>query len=238
MPSLSVVRRAPLADGEGAKPSLVENAYRALKEAIRTNRLLPGAQASEQELADQLGVSRTPVHEAVIRLQEEGLVEVLTRRGVRICSLSHADIREIYEVVSALEAMAAELLATQSPEQRETTLRGLEHETTEMELALVAGDLDRWAEADERYHNLLIHGCGNGRIARIAGTVRDQLHRTRMLTLRMRPNPQGSAVEHRAVIQAIRAGDITSAHALARAHRVRSRDELLPLLLQAGMTHT
>src|SRR6476620_1425981 len=93
------------------KPSLVDDAYRALKEAIRENVFPPGYQGSEQEIASRLGMSRTPVHEAVIRLQEEGLVRVMTRRGVLVCTVSPDDMREIYDVIIALEAMAAELLA-------------------------------------------------------------------------------------------------------------------------------
>src|SRR3954466_14939978 len=93
------------------KPSLVDDAYAALKEAIRENTFPPGYQGSEKEIAPRLEMSRTPVHEAVIRLQEEGLVRVLSRRGVVICAISAADMREIYEVIIALESAAAELLA-------------------------------------------------------------------------------------------------------------------------------
>ena len=84
-------------------PSLVEAAYRALKTAIRENVYPPGHQAAEPEIAEQLGMSRTPVHEAIIRLQEEGLVQVLPRRGVLICPISADDIREIYDVLIAVE---------------------------------------------------------------------------------------------------------------------------------------
>src|SRR5215203_7023075 len=99
------------AEEPNRKPSLVDDAYAALKEAIRENMFPPGYQGSEQEIATRLGMSRTPVHEAVIRLQEEGLVRVLSRRGVVICAISAADMREIYEVIIALESTAAELLA-------------------------------------------------------------------------------------------------------------------------------
>ena len=90
------------AEEPNRKPSLVDDAYAALKEAIRENMFPPGYQGSEQEIATRLGMSRTPVHEAVIRLQEEGLVRVLSRRGVVICAISAADMREIYEVIIAL----------------------------------------------------------------------------------------------------------------------------------------
>jgi Bacterial regulatory proteins, gntR family len=83
----------------------------ALKQAIREGVLPPGYQGSEQEIADKLKMSRTPVHEAIIRLQSEGLVKVLPKRGVPVCVVSPDDMREIYEVIIACESTAAELLA-------------------------------------------------------------------------------------------------------------------------------
>src|SRR5215210_4051279 len=101
------------------KPSLVEDAYRALKDAIRNNVFPPGYQASEQEIALRLGMSRTPVHEAAIRLQEDGLIRVLSRRGILILALAPDDMREIYDVIIAIEGRAAELLAGLPDAERE-----------------------------------------------------------------------------------------------------------------------
>ena len=104
-----------------------------------------------------------------------------------------------------------------------------------MEQALEHGKLREWAAGDERFHELLTDRCGNRRLARIAATVRDQSHRARLFTLHLRPLPTASAAEHRRITAAIRAGDAVEAEAAARAHRVRARDALLPLLAQYGM---
>ena len=96
----------------------MDDAYEALKAAIRDNVFAPGYQGSEQEIANQLAMSRTPVHEAIIRLQEEGLVRVLARRGVVAASIAPEDMREIYDVIIALETMAAELLAKKPSDER------------------------------------------------------------------------------------------------------------------------
>ncbi|MCU0945956.1 MAG: GntR family transcriptional regulator [Rubritepida sp.] len=220
-----------------AQPSRVDAAYEALKAAIRDNRLAPGHQASEQELADRLGMSRTPVHEAVIRLQEEGLVRVLARRGVLVRALSPEDMREIYEVIVALESAAAAGIAAQPAPAREAAAQALAAENDAMGAALAADDLPAWAAADGRFHELLVARCGNARLARLLGTVMDQSHRARMLTLRLRPRPLRSVEEHRAIIAAIRAGDGAAAAALAGAHRRRAQEELLPLLGTLGMRH-
>src|SRR3954469_2990152 len=121
------------AEEPNRKPSLVDDAYRALKEAIRENMFPPGYQGSEQEIATRLGMSRTPVHEAVIRLQEEGLVRVLSRRGVIISAISAADMREIYEVIIALESTAAELLAEKPEDERLPIAAELETVNDQME---------------------------------------------------------------------------------------------------------
>jgi DNA-binding GntR family transcriptional regulator len=219
------------------KPSLVDDAYRALKDAIRENTFPPGYQGSEQEIATRLGMSRTPVHEAVIRLQEEGLVRVLPRRGVVILAISADDMREIYEVMIALESAAAELLAGKPESERLPIVAELESLNVLMKAALEADDLSSWARADGTFHQSVIERCGNGRLARMFHTIMDQSHRARMLTLRLRPKPIGSVGEHRAILEAIREGNAAQAGERAKRHRARARDELLPLLDQLGMRH-
>jgi DNA-binding GntR family transcriptional regulator len=219
------------------KPSLVEGAYDALKAAIHSNAFAPGYHGSEQEIATQLGMSRTPVHEALIRLQEEGLVRILPRRGVLVCAISPDDMREIYEVIIALETASAELIAALPPARRAPVAEALEAVNTRMEAALAAEELVAWAEADGRFHQLLAEGSGNGRLARMFHTIMDQSHRARMLTLRLRPLPSLSVREHAGIVAAIRAGDAAAARDRTKAHRARARDQLLPLLGQLGMKH-
>jgi DNA-binding GntR family transcriptional regulator len=226
-----------VADAQPPKPSLVDGAYDALKEAIRNNVFAPGYQGSEGEIASRLGMSRTPVHEAVIRLQEEGLVRVLPRRGVVVCAISPDDMREIYGVIIALESASSELLAEKPGDERGPIADELDGLNARMRSALAADDLDDWAKADERFHLLLVERSGNGRLARMFGTIMDQSHRARMLTLRLRPKPTSSVREHRAIVDAIRRGEARTARERAKQHRVAARDKLLPLLTQLGMRH-
>src|SRR3954462_1444412 len=118
------------AEEPNRKPSLVDDAYAALKEAIRENTFPPGYQGSEQEIASRLGMSRTPVHEAIIRLQEEGLVRGLARRGVVVSPVGPEDMAEIYDVIIALESMAAELLAGLPADERSRIADALDTATT------------------------------------------------------------------------------------------------------------
>lgn len=217
--------------------SLVDNAYAALKHAIRESVFAPGYQASAGELALRLGVSRTPVHEAALRLQEEGLVRILPKRGILICALAPHDIAEIYEVLIAIEAGAAELSARLPEPTRIALADDLDRATDAMAQALAADDLAAWGRADEAFHRLLVERCGNGRFARIIQTVNDQSHRARMLTLRLRPRLPSSEAEHRATSDAIRHGLSGIAREAARRHRIRARDELLPLIESVGLRH-
>ena len=216
------------------RSSLVSDAYRAIKAAIRDNSLAPGYHGSEQELASQFGMSRTPVHEAVIRLQEEGLLQLVPKRGVFVTVIADSDIDEIYDVLVGLESVAARRLASLPSDRRDNALALLREATATMREALEVGDLDRWAQGDEAFHRALVERCGNARMTRIVETVSDQAHRARMLTLRMRPRPTKAADEHDAVIAAIAAGDGAGAAAAAGRHREAARAIILPLLAAHG----
>jgi DNA-binding GntR family transcriptional regulator len=224
-------------EGQPPRASLVDGAYEALKEAIRNAVFAPGYQGSEGEIAAQLGMSRTPVHEAIIRLQEEGLVRVLPRRGVVVCAISPEDMREIYEVVVALETASAELIAEKPAPERGAIAEELAGVNALMAEALARDDLLSWAGADGRFHQLLVERAGNRRLSRMFASIMDQSHRARMLTLRLRPRPGVSVEEHAAVVEAIRQGNPHLARDSARAHRIRARDQILPLLSQLGMRH-
>jgi DNA-binding GntR family transcriptional regulator len=220
----------PLRTAVAFEEGRADAAYRFLRNAILSNELPAGFQAAENEIAARLGMSRTPVHEAMARLQEEGLVQILPRKGIVVKALSAADLLEIYDILIALEGAAAERIAAGQVEDAASILGELDARTTEMEDALRADDLDRWAEADQTFHDVLVARCGNSRIKRLAETVTGQSHRARRLTLHLRPLPVGSAAEHRAIIDAIRSGDAVAAGDAARNHRRRARDQLVPIL--------
>ncbi|GAB5458339.1 MAG: GntR family transcriptional regulator [Henriciella sp.] len=206
----------------------VEQAYEEIKRRVLNNEYPPGYQTLEGELATQLGVSRTPVREALIRLENEGLVELIPRRGFRVVPLDISDMEEIYSILTALECEAAETLAARKPDADE--LRPLRKAMDDMDLALENENLVDWAEADNRYHRALLELSGNRRLARMASSVRDQGHRARAITLKLRDKPTQSNVEHRAVLDTIAAGNAQQAFLLHRQHRKRTSQLLLTLL--------
>ena len=208
--------------------SLVDDAYAAMRAAIRDSSFAPGYQASEQEIALRLGMSRTPVHEAAIRLQEDGLIRVLPRKGILILALAPDDVREIYDVIIAIEGRAAELVAVLPDTERHAAAKDLDAHTNAMAAAHTAGDLPAWGEADGAFHAALIEHARNGRMSRVVQAVNDQSHRARMLTLNLRRGLGASIAEHRQIAATIRMGEPANALEATRLHRLRARDELLP----------
>lgn len=229
-------RPAPRARRRAApRGSLVDAAYAQLRRRILDNVYPPGHQALEQALAAELGISRTPVREALIRLQKEGLVEVVPRHGMRVLPVSPSDMREIYEILSALESMAAALAAQRRPTDAE--LAPLEQASRDMARSLKADDLDAWAEADERFHRHLVELSGNRLLVEAVHNFWDRAHRVRRFTLRLRPKPMHSTKEHTALVERIRAGDAAGANELNRLHRERASKELLGILERYRLQH-
>jgi DNA-binding GntR family transcriptional regulator len=207
--------------------SLVDAAYEQMRRRILDNVWPPGHRALEKEVALELGMSRTPVREALLQLQNEGLVEVIPRHGVRVLPVSPTDMREIYEILTALECMAAELLARRKPGDDE--LQPLIAATDAMDAALKVDDLDAWAQADERFHAQLLELAGNRQLQNTVFNYWDRAHRARMFSLRLRPAPVNSTREHMQLVERLRAGDPEGAAAVNRAHRERANRELLAI---------
>lgn len=217
----------------GGRQSNTQRAYSELKRRILDNEMAAGYQALEQELAELLGMSRTPVREALIRLANEGMVEVRPRHGMRVLPISARDMREIYDVLTSLESTAAELVARNgvSQERLETLNRALR----DMDDALATDDMHAWARADERFHELLVEYCGNERLRAMVRTCWDQAHRVRMATLRMRPKPLDSTKEHAQVVDTIARQDADAARRIHRNHRVRAGRMLIEILNTHGI---
>jgi len=224
-------------DGGSKQPRGAERssalAYQRLKQRILDNEYEPGTKVLEQTLADDLGLSRTPVREALVRLEQEGLVEVVPRHGMLVLPIRPSDMREIYEILTNLEPAATERLAAQRPSAER--IAPLIEACDAMETALAADDLTAWAKADEKFHFALVNLCGNRRLAAMVMTVWDQAHRARIFTLKLRPKPVESTREHRAVVEAILAGDAARARELYRLHRERAAHSLLEIIEKYGL---
>lgn len=195
---------------------------------IFSGELSAGSDHLETELAERLGMSRTPVREAALQLEGQGLVELRPRKGVRILPVSSDDMREIYDVLTELESLAAESAAKAGYSEQD--LAALSAAINDMDRSIEQEDLEVWAEADDRFHSELVRLGGNSRVCMIVSMMSDQVRRAKSSTLFARPLPVQSNEDHRAVYAAILAGDPVKARQVHRDHRRHARDVLTGLL--------
>ncbi|MBI3970752.1 MAG: GntR family transcriptional regulator [Chloroflexi bacterium] len=210
-----------------AEKRLPRRVYAALRGAIRDLRLRPGQTVLEREVAAALGLSRTPVREALVLLEADHLVRLIPRKGFAVTPVEVEEMRHIYEVVEGLEGVAVALAADRITREG---LADLDDAMRWQLAALEADDLVGWAEADETFHRLLLQASGNPHLERLMASYADHLHRARLYTLPLRPKPVRSAAEHRALVEAIRARTGRAARELHVTHWQRARAEILDVL--------
>ncbi|TDT14899.1 DNA-binding GntR family transcriptional regulator [Ilumatobacter fluminis] len=204
-----------------------ERAYSEIKRRIMDMTLAPNEHVLEAELAQDLGVSRTPIREAVLMLRSDGLVDIVPRRGVRIRPVSADQLEGIYDVLALLEARAAELAATRQSSAR---IAALDSAVASMSSALRERDLDGWEGADDDFHRLLVEASENDYLVAAARTSVDRVRRARRMTMRLRPLPTESVRDHAELVALIRAGRAADAFASHLAHRRRAAELLVTLL--------
>ncbi len=223
------------ATGGGAKSnkSNTQVALETLTNLILSNELPAGSNHLEGELADRLSMSRTPVREATLILQTQGLLEVVPRRGVKILPVSAGDMREIYQILTVLEGLAVEMAARRNLDSEE--FEPAEHAIADMNAALQKDDREAWAAADDEFHNELVRLSGSGRIRTMTAMFNNQVRRARAVTLYLRPNPKQSNDDHLNVLEAIKQGDAETARKLHKTHRIQAGEMLSALLTQFGL---
>lgn len=186
-----------------------------LREAIIDLRLRPGEPLREVALAEQLGVSKTPLREAFTRLEQEGLVETTSFKGAVVTGYSERDLKEIYELRALLEGAAARTATERASaatfaELREVVDRSREHRD--------AGDLVGLAALHERFDAIVYAQVANERIAALIENLRAHLTRIGKLTEGIPGRVEASVEEHAAIVDAIVAGDGAEAERITRLH--------------------
>ncbi|WP_146492820.1 GntR family transcriptional regulator [Vibrio cyclitrophicus] len=207
---------------------LAQVAYQTLREMILNNELQVGTQFLEKVLVDKLNISRTPVREACVRLEREGLIEIQPRHGIRVKPISPDDMREIYEIMTALESQAVASLAQKGLKDEE--ISRLESATRRMQQSLQENALESWALADEEFHHTLLELTDNQRLKEVVLQFWGQAHRVRFATLHLRDTPHDSTQDHADVVEAIRNGDAERASEVHRQHRIKGGRSMVNLL--------
>jgi DNA-binding GntR family transcriptional regulator len=218
-------------DGFSDRESNTLRAYRELRNRVFTGAMPPGAQYLEQELAAMLGMSRTPVREALIRLADERLVEVRPRHGARVLSISSRDMADIYELVAELEALAARRLAANGPTAGQ--LAALEAAVEDMRTALAANDRTAWAAGDRMFHAIIVTASGNERLAAAVEGLLAQSHWARECAIDSYVIGDRSDREHGEIISALRNRNANAAADLVQTHRAQGGRAMAELVAKA-----
>lgn len=207
---------------------LSETVYLQLKDDIFDFRLLPGDRITEGEIAARLAVSRTPVREALLRLQREGYVRVHPRSGWSVRTLDSREFDELYDLRIILETASVRALCERGPS---ADLRALEETWTVPEAARV-GDPRRAAELDERFHATLVAAAGNEEVCRCHRDVTDRIRILRRLDFTEPARVAATYREHAEILAAIGRRDAAAAAALLRAHIDTSKREARKISLE------
>lgn len=204
-----------------------DHAYGAIRLQILNGSVAPGTRLIESDLARDLQTSRTPIREALRRLEAEGLLEVLPHRGARVSEWTAEDLREVYDLRSVLEAMAAERAAARIGEATLAELGALCDEMDEQAAAQTSTSRDRVSELNNRYHDLVRDAAASPRLNSMIQSV-VQLPLVAAAFHRYRgPDMQRSANQHRELIEALRVRDGLWAGAVMRAHVLAAKATLI-----------
>lgn len=208
---------------------LREIVFEHLREAIISGVLKPGERLMELQLAEDMGVSRTPVREAIRKLELEGLVIMVPRRGAYVSDLSIRDIAETFEIRAALESLAAGLAAERIvPEE----LEQLERILVQIGECEMESDLSRIAELDEEFHALLFAATRNQRLTQIVSNLREQITRFRKTSLSTPGRFKAVFQEHKNIVEAISERNSALAQSLAREHIENAEHSLMDWIKQ------
>ena len=189
--------------------------FQTLRKAILTGELMPGEMLMEIHLAEKLGVSRTPIREAIRKLELEGLVMNIPRRGAQVAEISERGLRDVLEVRRALDTFCAELACERiSDEEKEA----LKKACKDFEDAVETKDVTVIAKADVAFHDIIVGATGNERLVALLNNLAEQMYRYRFEYIKDFSQHGKLIEEHRVLMDAILKGNIIGARDAAREH--------------------
>jgi DNA-binding GntR family transcriptional regulator len=198
------------------RPSLKDEAYQRIKTLILSDRLSGGDMLDIDWLASGLGISRTPLREALLMLEQEGLIETIPYKGTFVVDVSRKDVEEIYQVREALEPLAVRLATPVIPDEE---LKGMQALFASVGEEMERGDFERYFQSDTQFHDLIVRHCGNAVLQQVLGALTDRVYCVRVFSGN-RPgyHMRQSFREHCLMLDAIMERDGTKAERLMAEH--------------------
>ena len=201
--------------------------FNTLRQAILRGELKPGERLMEIQLANKLGVSRTPIREAIRKLELEGLVLMIPRKGAEVAEITEKNMLDVLEVRRALEELAVKLACERITEEE---IQELKDAADAFQKILSAKDITKIAEADEAFHDVIFKSTGNDRLIQLLNSLREQMYRSRLEYLKREEYHPQLLEEHQQIIDRITRKDQSEAAELIDRHIGNQVDVMLEMI--------
>ena len=205
--------------------------FKTLRQAILKGELEPGERLMEIQLAERLGVSRTPIREAIRKLELEGLVLMIPRKGAEVAKISENNLRDVLEVRRSLEELAIDLACQRMTEEELSELKKTEERFAK---AIQTGEVMEIAQTDESYHEIIYNSTKNQKLVQILNNLREQMYRYRMEYIKDDDKRQILLVEHDHIIKALSLRHVQEAKMAIREHIDNQEITILKNLKEQG----
>lgn len=204
-----------------------ERAYDFVKDKIIDGSFEPSQMLSEASLATEMGISRTPMHEAFLRLEVEGFLQLYPRRGALIVPISPQEIREVYEARLLVDSHCAEKICAMSDAERADIADQLDATIAEQDTALDGADLHAYTHLDARFHQIIMDGGANSLLAGLGHQLRERQQRFTATAIgRNVARARTFVDQHRTLADALRTGDLDAYLSALDTHLTNSRNQL------------
>ena len=201
--------------------------FNTLRQAILRGELKPGERLMEIQLANKLGVSRTPIREAIRKLELEGLVLMIPRKGAEVAEITEKNMLDVLEVRRALEELAVKLACERITEEE---IQELKDAADAFQKILSEKDITKIAEADEAFHDVIFKSTGNDRLIQLLNSLREQMYRYRLEYLKREEDHPQLLEEHQQIIDRITRKDQSEAAELIDRHIGNQVDVMLEMI--------
>ncbi|MGF7184162.1 DNA-binding GntR family transcriptional regulator [Desulfitispora alkaliphila] len=206
---------------------LREIVFDSLRDAIINGTLKPGERLMEVQLAEEMGVSRTPVREAIRKLELEGFVVMVPRKGAYVAGISLKDIADVFEIRAALEGLAAGLAAERCTDDE---LEELERHLVKVTELVNSNDIQTLVDIDTGFHDIIYKASRNEKLVQIISNLREQIQRFRTTSLAVPGRLREVVMEHKQIVEAIAERNICLARDLAQNHVENAENIMLDAL--------
>lgn len=200
-----------------------------IKDSVVSGRLKPGERVPEQEIAENLGISRTPIREAFRQLESEGFISVTPRKGAVVSPITDKDVNEFYAIKSLLEGFAAKTACTKLTQK---DIKRLESLNSQMGRCAEKSDVKGFFKLDYQFHDIFLKACGNEKLCAMVYQLVQQFERFRITALSVPGRMTDSVKQHRDIIEAFRESNVALVESLVMANAEKSGHMLVEELLK------